>query len=128
MSEGNVKWFNPRKGYGFIANKDGPDIFVHYASISGEGYKTLVEGDEVSFDIVEGEKGLRAENVVPKSSSKSQATPAAKSKAVSKSKITSKDEAAPEDEAALEDEAAPEDEVAPEDKAAPESEAASEKE
>jgi CspA family cold shock protein len=66
MAEGTVKWFNPRKGYGFIADKDGRDIFVHYASISGEGYKTLNEGDTVSFDVVEGEKGLRAENVVPK--------------------------------------------------------------
>ena len=64
MSEGKVKWFNPRKGYGFIATDDGRDIFVHYASISGSGYKTLVEGDQVSFDIVEGEKGMRAENVV----------------------------------------------------------------
>jgi CspA family cold shock protein len=64
MSDGKVKWFNPRKGYGFIATADGRDIFVHYSSISGEGYKTLVEGDPVTFDIVEGEKGLRAENVV----------------------------------------------------------------
>jgi CspA family cold shock protein len=71
MSEGTVKWFNPRKGYGFITSEDGKDIFVHYADISGEGYKTLVEGDEVSFDIVEGEKGLRAENVVHKSVSQS---------------------------------------------------------
>jgi len=67
MPEGTVKWFNPRKGYGFIATKDGRDIFVHYASISGDGYKTLVEGDTVSFDVIEGEKGLRAENVVQKS-------------------------------------------------------------
>jgi len=67
MSEGTVKWFNPRKGYGFITSEDGKDIFVHYADISGEGYRTLVEGDAVSFDIVEGEKGLRAENVVHKS-------------------------------------------------------------
>ena len=71
MSEGTVKWFNPRKGYGFIATEDGRDIFVHYGSISGEGYKTLVEGDQVSFDVVQSEKGLRAENVVPISSSKS---------------------------------------------------------
>ncbi len=71
MSEGKVKWFNPRKGYGFIATADGRDIFVHYASISGDGYKTLAEGDPVSFDIVEGEKGLRAENVIPKSAPKS---------------------------------------------------------
>ena len=71
MSEGKVKWFNPRKGYGFIATEDGRDIFVHYASISGEGYRTLAEGDEVTFDIVEGEKGLRAENVIPKPASES---------------------------------------------------------
>jgi len=71
MPEGKVKWFNPRKGYGFIATDDGRDIFVHYASISGDGYRTLVEGDPVTFDIVEGEKGLRAENVVPKSAEES---------------------------------------------------------
>jgi CspA family cold shock protein len=69
MSDGKVKWFNPRKGYGFIATADGRDIFVHYSSISGDGYKTLVEGDPVAFDIVEGETGLRAENVVAKSAS-----------------------------------------------------------
>ncbi len=63
MSDGKVKWFNPRKGYGFIATPDGRDIFVHFSSISGDGYRTLVEGDPVTFDIVEGEKGLRAENV-----------------------------------------------------------------
>jgi len=64
MSDGKVKWFNPRKGYGFIAADDGRDIFVHYSSINDDGYKTLVEGDPVTFDIVEGDKGLRAENVV----------------------------------------------------------------
>ena len=64
MSDGKVKWFNPKKGYGFIATEDGRDIFVHYANISSDGYKMLAEGDPVSFDIVEGEKGLRAENVV----------------------------------------------------------------
>jgi CspA family cold shock protein len=69
MSEGTVKWFNPRKGYGFIASENGKDIFVHYADISGDGYKTLNEGDTVTFDIVEGEKGLRAENVIHKSAS-----------------------------------------------------------
>jgi len=67
MAEGTVKWFNPKKGYGFIAAAEGRDIFVHYANISGDGYKTLAEGDPVSFDIVEGEKGPRAENVVRKS-------------------------------------------------------------
>ena len=65
MAEGTVKWFNPRKGYGFIATSDGTDVFVHYSSISSEGYKTLAEGDAVSFDIVSGEKGPRAQNVVP---------------------------------------------------------------
>jgi CspA family cold shock protein len=69
MSEGTVKWFNPRKGYGFITAEDGKDIFVHYADISGEGYRTLVEGDTVTFDVVEGEKGLRAENVVHEAAS-----------------------------------------------------------
>jgi CspA family cold shock protein len=63
MPEGTVKWFNPRKGYGFIATADGREVFVHYSTISGDGYRTLNEGDAVTFDIVEGEKGLRAENV-----------------------------------------------------------------
>jgi len=63
MSEGKVKWFNPKKGYEFISTTDGQDIFVHYSNVAGEGYKTLKEGDQVTFDIVEGEKGLRAENV-----------------------------------------------------------------
>ncbi len=64
MADGKVKWFNPRKGYGFIGTTDGRDVFVHYSSIGGDGFKTLDEGDTVSFDIVEGEKGLRATNVV----------------------------------------------------------------
>jgi CspA family cold shock protein len=63
MPEGKVKWFNPRKGYGFIATPDGEDIFVHYASITGDGYRTLVEGEPVSFELTKGEKGPRAENV-----------------------------------------------------------------
>ena len=67
MSDGTVKWFNARKGYGFIATPDGRDVFVHYSSIAGDGFKTLDEGDHVTFDIVEGEKGLKAQNVVPKS-------------------------------------------------------------
>lgn len=66
MLEGTVKWFNPRKGYGFIATPDGRDVFVHYSSITAEGFKTLDEGVAVAFDIVEGEKGPRATNVVPK--------------------------------------------------------------
>jgi CspA family cold shock protein len=67
MSDGKVKWFNPRKGYGFIATEDGRDIFVHYSSIKGDGYKTLAEGEPVTFEVVEGDKGLRAENVTAKS-------------------------------------------------------------
>lgn len=66
MVEGTVKWFNPRKGYGFIGTDDGRDVFVHYSSIAGDGFKTLDEGDAVLFDIAEGEKGPRATNVVPK--------------------------------------------------------------
>ena len=72
MLEGKVKWFNPRKGFGFIATDDGRDIFVHYSSISSDGYKTLAEGDPVTFEIVEGDKGLRAENVIAKSASQSE--------------------------------------------------------
>ena len=67
MSDGKVKWFNPKKGYGFIATADGRDIFVHYSSISGDGYKSLTEGDPVTFDVVEGDKGSRAENVIVQS-------------------------------------------------------------
>lgn len=69
MLQGIVKWFNPRKGYGFIATPDSPDVFVHYSSIAGEGFKTLEEGDAVTFDIVDGEKGPRATNVRPVSPS-----------------------------------------------------------
>ena len=69
MSDGKVKWFNPRKGFGFIETEDGRDIFVHYSSISGDGFKTLAEGDPVTFEIIEGDKGLRAENVIAKTAS-----------------------------------------------------------
>ena len=69
MPDGKVKWFNARKGFGFIAAPDGRDVFVHYSSISGDGYKALEEGDSVTFEIVEGEKGPRAEQVVPQSTS-----------------------------------------------------------
>jgi len=71
MTEGTVKWFNQRKGYGFISTDDGQDIFVHYTNIAGQGFKTLAEGDAVTFDIVDGEKGPRADNVVQKSASAS---------------------------------------------------------
>ena len=73
MAEGTVKWFNSRKGYGFIATTDGNDVFVHYSSISSDGFKTLEEGDAVTFDIVQGEKGPRAEKVVPGSAAKAEA-------------------------------------------------------
>ncbi len=62
--EGTVKWFNKDKGYGFIARDDGDDVFVHFSSIVGGGFKTLVEGQKVTFDIIEEEKGTKADNVV----------------------------------------------------------------
>ena len=64
MASGKVKWFNDSKGFGFIEVDDGTDVFVHHNDIQGEGYKTLAEGDSVTFDIVQGEKGPRAQNVV----------------------------------------------------------------
>jgi CspA family cold shock protein len=67
MPEGTVKWFNQRRGYGFISAPDGREIFVHYSDIAGHGFKTLVQGEQVTFEIVQGQKGLRAENVVQKS-------------------------------------------------------------
>lgn len=64
MNRGTVKWFNERKGFGFIAREDnGEDVFVHYSAIAAEGFKTLNEGDEVTFEIQEGPKGLQAANV-----------------------------------------------------------------
>jgi CspA family cold shock protein len=62
--KGKVKWFNNAKGYGFIGREDGPDVFVHYSSIQLDGYKTLKEGDEVEFDIVQGQKGPQADAVI----------------------------------------------------------------
>lgn len=63
MAKGTVKWFDERKGYGFIAQDDGKDVFVHFSSITMAGFKTLAEGDEVTFDVEENERGLVAKNV-----------------------------------------------------------------
>ncbi len=64
MSEGTVKWFNDGKGYGFIEQEDGPDVFVHFSAIQEEGFKTLEEGQKVNFDVSDGQKGPQASNVV----------------------------------------------------------------
>jgi len=64
MAQGTVKWFNDSKGFGFITSEDGSDVFVHHTSIQGNGFKTLAEGDKVSFDTEKGPKGPKAINVV----------------------------------------------------------------
>ena len=66
MANGKVKWFNNQKGYGFITPENGNDVFVHYSAITGDGYKSLQEGQEVEFDIIKGDKGEQAANVVKK--------------------------------------------------------------
>lgn len=63
MANGTVKWFNDRKGYGFIEQEDGPDVFVHHSGIATEGFRSLNEGDQVTFDVEQGQKGLSAVNV-----------------------------------------------------------------
>ncbi len=63
MARGKVKWFNDQKGFGFIEQDGGGDVFVHYSSIGGEGFKTLAEGDEVEFELTQGPKGPKAEKV-----------------------------------------------------------------
>ena len=62
--KGTVKWFNDAKGFGFISREGGPDVFVHYSAVNSEGFKSLAEGDKVEFEIVEGQKGPQAANVV----------------------------------------------------------------
>ncbi len=64
MAKGVVKWFNDSKGFGFIEQENGADVFVHFSSIQGDGFKSLAEGQEVSFEVVQGDKGLQAANVV----------------------------------------------------------------
>jgi CspA family cold shock protein len=63
VEKGSVKWFNDAKGYGFIAQENGADVFVHHTAIQGEGFKSLNEGDRVEFEITQGPKGLQAKNV-----------------------------------------------------------------
>ena len=62
---GTVKWFNETKGFGFIEREDGPDVFVHFSAIKGDGFKTLADGQKVEFTVTDGQKGPQAENVVP---------------------------------------------------------------
>nr|WP_320115133.1 cold shock domain-containing protein [uncultured Desulfuromonas sp.] len=64
MAQGSVKWFNDAKGFGFIEQDGGPDVFVHFSAIQGEGFKSLAEGDRVEFEITDGQKGPQAANVV----------------------------------------------------------------
>ncbi len=63
MASGTVKWFNEAKGYGFISQEDGEDVFVHFSAIQGTGFKTLTEGERLTFDVTRGPKGLQAANV-----------------------------------------------------------------
>ena len=63
MAQGTVKWFNAQKGFGFISRDDGSDVFVHHTAIIGEGYRSLDEGQKVSFDVTQGQKGPQASNV-----------------------------------------------------------------
>ena len=63
MTEGTIKWFNEKKGFGFISREDGDDVFVHYSAIDGDGFRTLTEGQRVEFEIQEGPKGLQAAKV-----------------------------------------------------------------
>lgn len=64
MANGRVKWFDNKKGFGFISNEAGSDVFVHYSAIQGPGFKTLKEGEVVQFELIESDKGLKAQNVL----------------------------------------------------------------
>ncbi|EAT16950.1 cold-shock protein [Desulfuromonas acetoxidans] len=64
MAQGSVKWFNDAKGFGFIEQDGGPDVFVHFSAIQGDGFKSLAEGDRVEFEITDGQKGPQAANVI----------------------------------------------------------------
>ena len=64
MQQGTVKWFNAKKGYGFISDEQGNDVFVHFSAINGEGFKSLEEGQAVTYDLTEGARGMQAANVV----------------------------------------------------------------
>ena len=65
MAEGTVKWFNDAKGFGFIEQQGGPDVFAHFSAINGDGFKTLMEGQQVEFVVTDGQNGPQAENITP---------------------------------------------------------------
>ncbi|MDH3441838.1 MAG: cold-shock protein [Gammaproteobacteria bacterium] len=65
VTKGTVKWFNEAKGFGFITQESGPDVFAHFSAIQGDGFKTLAEGQAVEFTVTQGQKGPQAENIVP---------------------------------------------------------------